>query len=880
MHLGASWKRFRLRLRYLARHSERQRLLWEEMDFHIESMAEDLVARGMPEQEARAAAHRKFGNMTRKSEEARATWIAQWMNDAAQDLKHAFRGMRRDAGFTTFVILIAGLGIGASATVFSVVNALMLRPLPFRDPAHLVWIANVEWSMQVSQYLDLRERNKSFSDLAGSTGYGVGDIELTGTGEPERLTSAPVTQNFFTLLGVQPIIGRSFAVDECRGRSDTPPAALLSYGFWQRRFASDPAVVGRKLTLDGKPVMVVGVLPASFDFASIFAAGTPVDVFIPYPLTDETNGHGNTMQAIGRLRPGVTAASAQAEFTVLAKQLESQHPERNPVKPRLTPLQRHVNGRVSPALIVLACAVGVVMLIVCANLSNLQLARLGARQKEMAMRAALGAGRLRLLRQMLTESVALSCSGAALGLILAVAGTRAIAHLDAFNIPLLASVRLDGDALGFTLLAAVLTGVLFGLLPALQVRSFAVGEMLKDGGRGSSGGPRSGWGQAWVRNGLVVSEIAFACTLLVGAGLLLRSFLRVLNVDPGFQPEGVATLRVDPSFLFSGLAQQNSYLDEVLRRTRSLAGMRAAGLTDVLPLQGDRSWQVSGRGQVYPRGRHPEAYIRVVSDGYFESVGIRLLAGRAFTERDRASSEPVAVVNETLARTLWPGLDPVGQVVTQDGGRRVVGVVGDVRHEALEKAGDSEMYLPMRQTFDYPAINLVVRTVLPPDRLAPAILAALRPIDSNLPVREFTTLQELVDKAVSPRRFLVLLLAGFAGFALLLASLGIYAVISYSVNQRVQEIGIRMALGASATHLQSRFLLRTLGLAALGLALGMAASRALTGALGSLLFGVMPGDPVTFIGIGALLIVVASLAGYFPARRASRIDPMVALRAS
>jgi predicted permease len=846
------------------------------MDFHIESMTEELVASGMAEQEARAAAHRKFGNMTRNSEEARSVWIVRWMSDLAQDLRQAFRGMRRDAGFTTFVILIAGLGIGASATVFSVVNALLLRPLPFRDPDRLVWIANVEWSMQVSQYLDFRERNKSFSDLAGSAGYGVGDIELTGTGEPERLTSAPVTQNFFTLLGVQPLIGRSFAVEECRGRFDTPPAALLSYGFWQRRFASDRGVVGRKLTLDNKPVMVVGVLPASFDFASVFAPGTPVDVFIPYPLTDETNGHGNTMQAIGRLRPGATAEGAQAEFTVLAKQLESQHPERNPVKPRLTPLQRHVNGRVSPALIVLGCAVGVVMLIVCANLSNLQLARLGARQKEMAMRAALGAGRSRLLRQMLTESVALSCCGAALGLILAVAGTRAIAHLDAFNIPLLASVRLDGDALGFTLLAAVLTGVLFGLLPALEVRSFAVGETLKDGSRGSSGGKK----HAWVRNGLVVSEVAFACTLLVGAGLLLRSFLRVLNVDPGFQPEGVATLRIDPSFLFSGLAQQNSYLDEVLRRTRSLPGMRAAGLTDVLPLEGDRSWQVSGKGQVYPKGRHPEAYIRVVSDGYFESVGIRLQAGRKFTERDRASSEPVAMVNETLARTLWPGQNAVGQVLTQDGGRRVVGVVGDVRHEALEKAGDSEMYLPMRQTFDYPAMNLVVRTVLPPDRLAPAIRAALRPIDSNLPVREFTTLQELVDKAVSPRRFLVLLLAGFAAFALILASLGIYAVISYSVSQRVQEIGIRMALGASATHLQGRILLHTFGLAAIGLALGIAASRALTRALESMLFGVTPGDPVTFVGIGALLIVVAAFAGYFPARRASRIDPMVALRAS
>jgi putative ABC transport system permease protein len=875
MRFGTSWKRFRLRLRYLARHSERQQLLWEEMNFHIESMAQDLAARGMSEQEARAAAHRKFGNMTRTSEEARATWIAQWMSDAAQDLKHSFRGMRRDTGFAAFVILIVGLGIGASSTIFSVVNALLLRPLPFRDAGRLVWIANQEWSIQVGNYVDLRERNKSFSDLAGFAGYGVGDSELIGTGEPERLTSAPVTQNFFTLLGVQPLIGRSFTAEECQGRFDTPPAALLSHGFWQRRFASDPAVVGRKLALNSKPVVVVGVLPASFDFASVFAPGTPVDVFIPWPLTDETNRHGNTMRVLGRLRPGATARSAQAEFTLLAKQLESQHPERNPVNPKLSPLRRHVSGRVTPALIVLACAVGIVMLIVCANLSNLQLARLAARQQEMAMRTALGAGRLRLLRQMLTESVALSCCGAALGLILAVAGTRAIAHLDGFNIPLLASVRLDQDALGFTLLAAVLTGVLFGLLPALQVPSFKIGEVLKDGSRGSSGGRR----HAWVRNGLVVSEIAFACTLLVGAGLLMRSFLRVLDVDPGFQPEGVAALRVDPSFRFKNLEEQNSWIDRVLQRTRSLPGMRAAGLTDVLPLAGDRAWQVSGKGQVYPKDRHPEAFIRVVSDGYFASAGIRLQAGRGFTERDRASSEPVVIVNQTLARTLWPGREAVGQIMTQDGGRRVVGVVADLRHMSLETVGGSEMYLPMRQTFDYPAMNLVVRTVLPPERLAAGIRAALKPLDPNLPVREFQPMQELVDKAVSPRRFLVLLLAGFAGFALLLASLGIYAIISYSVNQRVQEIGIRMALGASAINLQNRILLRTLGLAALGLALGMAASRALTGTLESLLFGVSPGDPVTFIGIGALLIGVAALAGYLPARRASQIDPMVALRA-
>jgi len=869
-------------LRYWLEHSERQRLLWEEMEFHIESMTEELVGRGMEEGEARAAARGKFGNMTMKSEESRSTWIARWMSDAAQDLRYAVRGMRRDAGFATFVILIAGLGIGASATIFSVVSALLLRPLPFRDAGQLVWIPNgveadQEWSTQVDHFLDLRARNRSFSDLAGWAGfYGVGDSKLTGPGEVERLTSVPVTQNFFSLLGVQPAIGRPFTAEECQGRFGAPPAAVLTYGFWQRRFASDPGVVGRKLALNDAPVTVVGVLPASFDFASVFAPGTTIDVFVPYPLTEETNRRGNTMPIIGRLKPGATVASAQAEFTMLGKQLEREHPERNNVRPRLSALNQRVSGRVRPALLVLACAVGVVMLIVCANLSNLQLARMGTRQREMAVRAALGAGRQRLVRQMLTESVALSCCGAALGLILAVAGTRALGHLDAFNIPLLGRVRVDGSALGFTLLAALTVGVLFGLLPAMQVRALAVQDALKENSRGSS----SGRGHAWIRNGLVISEITFACALLVCAGLLTRSFVRVLDVNLGYQPERAAAMRVDPGSRFTSAAQKNAFIGEVLRLTRPIAGVAAVGLTDVLPLGGDRSWQVRGKGQDYPKEHVPEAYIRVVSEGYFEAMGIPLIEGRGFMEHDGDSKESVVVVNQTLARTLWPGQDAIGKTMTQDGGRVVVGVVGDVRHFSLEAAGGPEMYLPLRQTGDYAELDLVVRTALPPGRMATAVRAALRPVDPNLPANDFRTLQSLVDKAVSPRRFLVMLLTGFAGFALLLASLGIYAVISYSVNQRVQEIGIRMALGASARDLEGGIVLNTLRPAVAGLALGMVISRVLGNALGSMLFGVRAGDGVTFVGTGVLLIAVAAAAGYIPARRASRIDPMAALRSN
>jgi predicted permease len=858
--------------RLTKRNADLQRELQSDLALEEEEKREG----GLSSEEARYAALRAFGNPTLIHEQTHAAWSWSWLESFVSDLKYGFRGMCRNAGSTVFAILIVGLGIGGASTVFSVVNALLLRPLPFRDPGQLVWISNAEnYSTQAEHYSDLRVQNQSFSDLAGWAGvYNAGDQELTGTGEPERLTSVPVTGNFFTLLGVQPAIGRLFTTEECQGEYSAPPAMLLSDSFWRRRFAADPNVVGQTLTLNNHPVVVTGVLPASFDFASVFAPGTPIDIFIPWPLTDPKKPTGNTMALVGRLKPGVTVAAAQAEFTVLGKQLDSQHPDRNPIRPRLVPLEQHVSGQVRPALLVLMCAVGFVMLIVCANLSHLQMARMGARQKEMAIRAALGAGRFRLLRQVLTESIILSCCGAALGLLLALAGTRGLAHLNAFNLPLLQSVRVDGSTLAFTLLAAVASGVLFGLAPALQVPDYKLREGLQDAARESSGGSRHGW----FRDGLVVSQFALACVLLVGAALLIQSFVRVLDVKLGFQPTHAAALRIDPGFKFSNPAQQNSFIDDVLHRARSIPGITAAGISDVLPLDGDRGWQVSGKGQVYDKDHHPEAFIRVVTDGYFQALGIALKSGREFTETDRASSEPVAMVNETMARTLWPGQDAVGQILTQDGGRRVVGVVADVHHGGPENLGGSEMYLPMRQTGDYPAMKLVVRTALPPDSLAAGIRTALRPLDPNLPVTEFETLQGLVDKVVSPRRFLVILLSGFAGFALLLASLGIYALISYSVNQRTKEIGIRMALGASASRVRRAVLTRTLLLAVAGVALGTLASFAFSKWMESLLFGTTPTNPAVFSGVSLLLCAVALAAAYVPARRASRIEPLQALR--
>ncbi|MGB2656399.1 MAG: ABC transporter permease, partial [Candidatus Acidiferrum sp.] len=467
-----------------------------------------------------------------------------------RDLRYALRTMRRDYGFAIFAILIVGLGVGASCTVFSVVNTLLIRPLPFRDPGKLVWLANHEdetgdmsaKTTQVDYLLDYRAHNQSFEDLAGYFAfYGVGDSELIADGRPERLTSVPVSQNFFPLLGVEPEIGRQFTAEECKWNG--PHVAMLSHGLWERRFASDPKIVGKALEFDGGPMTVVGVLPASFDFGTIFAPGSRIDIFVPFALSPETNRWGNTLAIIGRLKPGVTLGRAWAEAAILGPQLKQLHPRENDFDPKLSTLAQHVSGRLRPTLLVLACAVGVVMLIVCANLSNLLLARGAARQKEIAIRAALGAGRGRLIGQMLTESLVLSCCGAAVGLLLAFAGTRVLAHLTSVSIPLLGEVRIDARVLGFTVAIAVLTGLIFGLVPALQLQDVKLHDALKDSNRGSS----RGRGSAWIRSALVVSEIGLACVLVVGAGLLIRSFLRVLDVNLGFVPERAAALRIDPN---------------------------------------------------------------------------------------------------------------------------------------------------------------------------------------------------------------------------------------------------------------------------------------------------------------------------------------------
>jgi predicted permease len=724
--------------------------------------------------------------------------------------------------------------------------------------------------------LDLRERTQTLSAIAGYFAfYGVGDNLLSGSGEPERLSGVPVSENFFDVLGVRPQLGRAFTPQEAVWKA--PKVVMLGHGLWQRRFNGNPSIVGTSLTINDEPHTVVGVLPASFDFASIFAPGSHFDLYFPFPLSQETNRWGNTMAMIGRLRPGTTVDQAQAEIRILAGQITAEHPERNGFQGNVKPLADQVSGRIRLAVWVLAGAVGMVMLIVCANLSNLLLARTASRQKEIAIRTALGAGRRRLIAQMLTEGLVLSSAGALLGLIVAVAGTRALSQLDAMSIPLLRDVRTDGTALAVTLAVAVLTGIVFGLAPALHARGAAITGALKDAARGSTESRR----RAWVRSALVVSEIAFACVLLVGAGLLIRSLVRVLDVDMGFVAARAVTIRVDPDGRYTTREQRTAYFDELLRRVKEIPGVESAGITDALPLGRNRTWGARAKGVVYERGRAPFAFPRIISDGYFAAMGIPLVAGRDILPGDTADTEPVLVVNETMARTLWPGEDAIGKYVLGACAkeRRVVGVVGDVRHLALEQTSGNEMYMPLRQCGDQPSSDLVVRSAVAPAPLIAAIRAALTPLAPNLPGNDFRTLQQIVDTSVSPRRFTVLLLGAFAVFALLLASLGIYALISYSVNQRTQEIGIRMALGASTRTVQAQIIGQTMWLAAIGMTLGAAAAWLVVRSAGGLLFGVTERDPGTFAGMVVVLTVVALAAGYLPARRASRVDPMVALRA-
>lgn len=841
------------------------------------------VERGLSPDEARTQARRELGGVSALHERHRVARSAYVLDHLWRDFRFSLRSLRRAPAFTAFAVTILALGLGAALTVYSLVYALVLAPLPFTSPERLLWVANraddgvSEWRIQVNHLRDLQASTRTLESLEGYYGYATpGNAILTVDGRTERLTRQPVTRGFLPLLGVDPILGRHFT--DAESQYNGAPAVMLSHRLWTERFASATDVIGRTMTLDGQAVPIVGVLPASFDFSSIFAPGGRTDVFVPFPLSDETSRSGNTLAVVGRLADGVSAEAASHELRALAATIEGLHPERNRLRPITMPLTSHVSGHLRASLGLLAGAVLVVMLIVAANLANLQLARAASRRRELAVRAALGAGATRLLAPAIVEALVLTAAGGAGALMLATVATRFLASLEGVSMPLLRTVRVEMSALLALTVAAGTMAVLVGMLPGLRAARQDAHQALKAAGRGNTASRVA----VLVRSGLVVAEVTMACLLLIGAGLLVRSLVRVLDVPLGFRPDGVVAIRIDSGDRPPTRAGRNARIDQVLEQVRTTPNVLSAGVADVLPLDGNRSRGVVGQGQMYERGQLPEGFIRVVTDGYASAMGVPVVAGRDITVADGADGEPVVLVNQTLARTVWPGQDPIGQILMTngpgEGARRVVGVLADVRHRALERASGSELYIPLRQTDDYGAVYLVVRGSVPAAALATRVREQLAAISPDLPTNDVRIITQLVDRAVSARRFLVWLVAGFALFAALLAALGIYAVVAYTTRLRTSEFGIRLALGASGASLGRLVLSQALGLALVGVVIGSVVAAAAAAAASDLLFDVSPRDVVTFALAALAMIVVALVAAYGPATSAASVEPLQALR--
>ncbi len=796
------------------------------------------------------------------------------------DIRYGALQLARSPGFTAVAELTLALGIGANTAIFSVANAVLLQPLPYKDPDRLVrlWESNPgrNWpffSASAPNFDDWTKQNQSFESLAASEG---GTLNLTGDGEPERLVSRRVSSTFFPLLGIEPALGRNFTREEDQPGSTR--VVILSHGFWQRRFGSDPKILGRALQLNGEPNEVVGVLPAEFQFSP----GT--EVYAPLAIDWNQRGRANrsnhTLLVVGRLKPGLTLAQAQADMDGIAKRLEQQHPETNSgwgVR-TATFYDWFFTQETRQGIWVLLGAVGFVLLIACANVANLLLARLPGRRRELALRVALGAERSRVLRQLLTESALLASLGCLGGMLLAAWGTDMIASSTSINVPRLDETRLDGVVLAFSVLLSVVTTVVFGLAPALQASRANLHDVLKEGSRGMAGSRHR------LRAALVVSEIALALMLLVGAGLMLRSLLHLQSVPLGFQAENVLVMRINlPQGRYPDGGQRVEFYNRLLERMRSVPGVREAAAVSGLPFE---SWNWAQ--ELYFEGREStgeplSADVQAVTPSFFRTLEIPLLGGRDFSvqDGDRDASR-VVVVSQGFARRFFPGQDAVGQrfrTQPTESPFAIVGVVADIRPN-----GDSLRGEP-RPTFYYcscqigfSSMALVVRTGPLPETMTAALRGQVGALDPELPVYNVGTMEDIVATAVGETRFQTTLLALFAGLALLLAAVGIYGVMAYSVSQRAQEIGVRMALGAQPGSVLSLLLGQAARLAGLGVVLGLASAFALSRLLGTLLYRVTPTDPATFAGVSLLLLLVTLLASYVPARRAMRVDPMVALR--
>jgi len=863
-----------------------------EIEAHLELETERLKDQGWSEEEARVAARRAFGNVTQAQERfyERGRWL--WWDHLVQDLHFGLCMLRKNPGFTAIAVLTLALGIGANTAIFSVVNAVLIRPLPYRDPGRLVYISeywphesNVK-TVPSPDFANWSEHDQLFDGVAA---YGGGaELNLTSMGEPERVQGARITADFFSLLGVRPVLGRSFLSEEDRpgGRS----VVLLSYELWQRRFGSDARIVGSSVQLDGEPYTVVGITPAGFRFPDDdFRA----QAFLPMLMARVADWKSPSpdpskfrlLRPLARLRPGVTLDEVKAELTALVRaEAEFEPPQfkrmRAGMEVRITPLHERLATPARPIVLILMCSVVLLLVMSCVNVAGLQLGRGVARQRELAVRAALGAARLRIAAQLLTENLVLLVAAAGAAFVIGFAGLRALQALEPPQIPHLESMRLDATVLLFTLIIATMTGILSGLAPALLGSRADLNEVIKGGGAqtGSALRPHR------IRSIMVTAEVALALVLLVGSGLLTRSLIHLVSVNPGFDTHSLLTSRLSLSDKAYSIPEQRvAFINQLLERVRALPGVRSAGASSGLPTLGWgslRGTDIEGQPEMAP-GLRPDVPCEVVSADYFQTLGIPLMIGRRFNQQDRPTTLQVVIVNQAFVREFFSGQNPVGKHVRSGARtapwREIIGIVGSVRQLGPAHDESPAVYIPYQQE---PAgeVNLVLRTAREPLALVAPVKATVHAMDPAQPVYDIATMDQRLSESMAPQRFNALLVGAFALAALTLAGVGIYGVLAFSVARRTPEIGVRMALGARRAEVLTLVVGEGLRLCGLGVGLGLAASVPLTRLLRSVLFGVGPSDPLTLVAASAALTLVAVMACYIPARRAVMIDPMVALR--
>jgi putative ABC transport system permease protein len=888
-------RRFLARLANLfkSRHAERE--LAREIDAHLAILQGDFEARGMSQEEARLAARRSYGSVESAKELHREARSFPWIENLMKDINYGARNLLRSPGFTFVAVIALALGIGANTAIFGVVNAVLLRPLEYRDADRLVTVLhNGTQPVATANYLDWRDQSRSFEEMGAADAWGpnVTPINASDSSPAEHLSGLRVTQNMLPLLGVSPLMGRFFLKGEDQEGADHE--VILSYALWQRRFHGDPNILRKQMKLDGESYLVVGVMPATFKFAPFWTVHAELWAPDTFGASIYQRG-GNHLRVFARLKPGVTLAQARADMARVTGRLEKQYPatNRNVV---VRPLKENVVGNIEGPLLMMLGAVGFVLLIACANVAHMLLARTSDRQKEIAVRVAMGAGKARLAAQFLTENLLLAAVGAVTGLLLALAGTKALVTLSPAYIPRVQMVAIDGRVALFLIGITIATALGFGLAPALHAAAGNLSNALKEGGRGDSDGVR----RNRVRSLLVASEFALAFMLLIGAGLMVRSFYALQSVDTGFNPHGVLSMVVSVAGTKEADAgRREIFYRELLEKIKVLPGVASVGGINHLPLEGDlwdRGFEIEGRAKPRP-GEVPDAVYRIVMPGYFETMRLPVKRGRTITYRDNAKAQGVVIINERAAERYWPGENPIGKRFVlggQDGGQpnwlTIVGVTANASLDDMVSDPYPEMYLAALQTPAFLGegtdaviphmsyITLVVRANGDPAHLTAAVQGVVRSIDRNLPVSQVLSMDEAVAHATAQPRFEMLLLGLFGAVALVLAAVGIYGVMNYSVSRRTREIGIRMSLGASRADVLRMIVLQGASQALAGSVVGFVGALLLSKLMGQLLFGVKPTDPLTFVMVTVVLGLAALLAASVPARKATRVEPMAALR--